>query len=137
METVSKGTGAKYKSEVSDSYRTQKPAGTHNDRRRSNVVKEIDRLKKNREERRAKQQEILEEKTAKQSVDPGNPNWEFLCMIRDYQEQLDFNPLNDSDDVIEHQITVCVRKRPTSKKEKMRKEIDVITCPNKDQAIVH
>ena len=59
------------------------------------MVKEIDRLKKNREERRAKQQEILEEKTAKQSVDPGNPNWEFLCMIRDYQEQLDFNPLND------------------------------------------
>ena len=58
-------------------------------------MKEIDRLKKNREERRAKQQEILEEKTAKQSVDPGNPNWEFLCMIRDYQEQLDFNPLND------------------------------------------
>ena len=100
-------------------------------------MKEIDRLKKNREERRAKQQEILEEKTAKQSVDPGNPNWEFLCMIRDYQEQLDFNPLNNSDDVIEHQITVCVRKRPVSKKEKIRKEIDVITCPNKDQAIVH
>lgn len=117
METVSKGTGA--------------------NRRRSNVVKEIDRLKKNREERRAKQQEILEEKSAKQSDDPGNPNWEFLCMIRDYQEQLDFNPLNNSDDVIEHQITVCVRKRPVSKKEKIRKEIDVITCPNKDQAIVH
>ena len=101
------------------------------------MVKEIDRLKKNREERRAKQQEILEEKSAKQSDDPGNPNWEFLCMIRDYQEQLDFNPLNNSDDVIEHQITVCVRKRPVSKKEKIRKEIDVITCPNKDQAIVH
>ena len=107
------------------------------DRRRSNVVKEIDRLKKNREERRAKQAEILEEKSAKQSVDPGNPNWEFLCMIRDYQEQLDFNPLNDSDDVVEHQITVCVRKRPLAKKEKVRKEVDVITCPNKDQAIVH
>jgi len=117
METVSKGTGA--------------------NRRRSNVVKEIDRLKKNREERRAKQAEILEEKSAKQNVDPGNPNWEFLCMIRDYQEQLDFNPLNDTDEVVEHQITVCVRKRPLAKKEKVRKEVDVITCPNKDQAIVH
>ena len=103
------------------------------DRRRSNVVKEIDRLKKNREERRAKQAEILEEKTAKQAVDPGNPNWEFLCMIRDYQEQLEFNPLQDGDDFIDHQITVCVRKRPLSKKEDKRKEVDVITCPNKNQ----
>merc|ERR1719232_413709 len=137
METVSKGTGAKYKSEVSDSYRTQKPAGTHNDRRRSNVVKEIDRLKKNREERRAKQQEILEEKTAKKNVDPGNPNWEFLCMVRDYQEQLEFNPLQDGDEITEHQISVCVRKRPLSKKEDKRKEVDVITCPNKNQVIAH
>ena len=103
------------------------------DRRRSNVVKEIDRLKKNREERRAKQQEILEEKTAKKNVDPGNPNWEFLCMVRDYQEQLEFNPLQDGDEITEHQITVCVRKRPLSKKEKAVKEVDVITCPNKNQ----
>merc|ERR1712173_443425 len=93
METVSKGTGAKLRSV------------SLTDRRRSNVVKEIDRLKKNREERRAKQAEILEEKSAKQAVDPGNPNWEFLCMIRDYQEQLEFNPLQDGDQVSEHQIT--------------------------------
>ena len=103
------------------------------DRRRSNVVKEIDRLAKNREQRRAKQQEVLEEKSAKQNVDPGNPNWEFLCMIREYQESLDFNPLQDGDDFIEHQITVCVRKRPLSKKEDKRKEVDVITCPNRNQ----
>jgi len=125
METVSKGTGAKLRSV------------SLTDRRRSNVVKEIDRLKKNREERRAKQAEILEEKTAKQNVDPGNPNWEFLCMIRDYQEQLDFNPLQDGDEFLDHQITVCVRKRPLSKKEDKRKEVDVITCPNKNQVIAH
>merc|ERR1719211_231298 len=117
METVSKGTGA--------------------NRRRSNVVKEIDRLKKNREERRAKQAEILEEKSAKQAVDPGNPNWEFLCMIRDYQEQLEFNPLQDGDQVSEHQITVCVRKRPLSSKEIKKKEVDVICTPNQNQVIVH
>ena len=56
-------------------------------------------------------------------------------MIRDYQEQLEFNPLQDGDQVSEHQITVCVRKRPLSKKEKGRKEVDVITAPNKDQVI--
>jgi kinesin family protein 2/24 len=52
-------------------------------------------------------------------------------------EQLEYNPLHEGDDWIEHQITVCVRKRPLSKKEKNRKECDVITCPNKDQVIVH
>ena len=92
-------------------------------------------MAKNREQRRAKQQEVLEEKSAKQNVDPGNPNWEFLCMIREYQESLDFNPLQDGDDFIEHQITVCVRKRPLSKKEDKRKEVDVITCPNRNQVI--
>jgi len=125
METVSKGTGAKLRSV------------SLTDRRRSNVVKEIDRLKKNREDRRAKQAEILEEKSAKQNVDPGNPNWEFLCMIRDYQETLDFNPLQDGDDYLDHQITVCVRKRPLSKKEDKRKETDVITVPNQNQVIAH
>merc|ERR1711879_112260 len=85
METVSKGTGG---------------TGTGANRRRSNVVKEIDRLKQNREARRAKQAEILEEKVTKQSIDPGNPNWEFLSMIRDYQEQLEYNPLQEGDDWI-------------------------------------
>ncbi len=103
------------------------------DRRRSNVVKEVERLKKNREERRAKQQEILEEKEVKKNIDPGNPNWEFLCMIREYQEQLEYNPLSESDAVIDHQITVCVRKRPLNSKETKKREVDVITCPNKDQ----
>jgi len=113
-----------------------KAAGGVN-RRRSNVVKEVERLKKNREERRAKQAEILEEKTVQKNIDPGNPNWEFLCMIREYQEQLEYNPLTDNDVVTDHQISVCVRKRPLSQKENKKKEVNVITCPNKDQIIVH
>jgi hypothetical protein len=50
--------------------------------RRSNVVKEVERLKKNREERRQRQAELKEEKEALMNMDPGNPNWEFLAMIR-------------------------------------------------------
>lgn len=50
--------------------------------RRSNVVKEVERLKKNREERRQRQAELKEEKEALMNIDPGNPNWEFLAMIR-------------------------------------------------------
>ena len=101
------------------------------------MVKEVERLKKNREERRAKQAEILEEKVQQKNIDPGNPNWEFLCMIREYQDQLEFNPLKDGDAVIEHQISVCVRKRPLSNKENKRKEVDVTCTPNKEQVIVH
>ena len=51
-------------------------------RRRSNVVKEVERLEKNREERRARQAEIKEEKKAMMNIDPGNPNCEFLSMIK-------------------------------------------------------
>lgn len=51
-------------------------------RRRSNVVKEVEKLKKNREERRMRQAELKNEKENLMNIDPGNPNWEFLSMIR-------------------------------------------------------
>lgn len=55
--------------------------------RRSYVVKEIDRLKENREKRRARQAEIKEEKNALMNLDPGNPNWELAAMIRFVQQK--------------------------------------------------
>lgn len=124
--------------------------------RRSYVVKEVERLKENREKRRARQLEIKEEKTALMNMDPGNPNWELAAMIRykffllqfvvvnhvflifrEYQSTIDFRPLIDGLAVDDHQITVCVRKRPLSRKEVMKKELDVITVPTKDTLIVH
>ncbi|XP_060826341.1 kinesin-like protein Klp10A isoform X7 [Bombus pascuorum] len=105
--------------------------------RRSNVVKEVERLKKNREERRQRQAELKEEKEALMNLDPGNPNWEFLAMIREYQNSIEFRPLRETDSVEDHQITVCVRKRPLNKKEIARKEVDVISVPSKDQMVVH
>uniref|UniRef100_A0A1B6E0Y9 Kinesin-like protein n=1 Tax=Clastoptera arizonana TaxID=38151 RepID=A0A1B6E0Y9_9HEMI len=103
----------------------------------SNVVKEVEKLKKNREERRLRQAEMKEEKEALMNLDPGNPNWEFLAMIREYRSGIDFKPLRESDQVEDHQITVCVRKRPLNKKENARKEVDVITVPGKDQMVLH
>lgn len=105
--------------------------------RRSYVVKEVERLKENREKRRALQAEIKEEKKALMNQDPGNPNWETAQMIREYQSTLEFNPLTDGQAIEDHQITVCVRKRPLSRKEINRKEIDVISVPRKDTLIVH
>ncbi|GAB0089070.1 Kinesin-like protein [Sergentomyia squamirostris] len=109
-------------------------AGTQ---RLSYVVKEVEKLKENREKRRARQAELKEEKTALMNMDPGNPNWELAAMIREYQNTLNFNPIHDGQAIEDHQITVCVRKRPLNKKETGKKELDVITVPVKDQLIVH
>lgn len=118
------------------------PSGSASDlsaasRRRTNVVKEVDRIKKQREERRARQLSQIEEKRERMNVDPGNPNWEFLSMIREYRSTLDFRPLSMSDPSEVHQICVAVRKRPLNKKEVNRKEVDVITVPNRDLIVVH
>uniref|UniRef100_A0A1B0GPG2 Kinesin-like protein n=1 Tax=Phlebotomus papatasi TaxID=29031 RepID=A0A1B0GPG2_PHLPP len=105
--------------------------------RLSYVVKEVEKLKENREKRRARQAELKEEKTALMNMDPGNPNWESAAMIREYQSTINFNPIHDGHAIEDHQITVCVRKRPLNRKELAKKELDVITVPVKDQMIVH
>lgn len=60
-----------------------------------------------------------------------------ICFLREFQATLEFRPIRDTDGVEDHQITVCVRKRPLNKKELARKEVDVITVPSKDRIIVH
>eukprot|EP00794_Sanderia_malayensis_P007845 gene7845-8694_t len=108
-------------------------------RRRSNCVKEVERLKKNREERRLKQSEAREQRDKLQlELDPGNPNWEFLKMIREFQAGLNSKMLMTMDEPIEdHQICVCVRKRPLNKKELNKKEIDLCTPIDKQTLVVH
>lgn len=59
----------------------------------------------------------------------------FICS--EYQSQIEFRPLHDGQAIEDHQITVCVRKRPISRKEMMKKELDVTSVPSKDQLIVH
>merc|ERR1719436_1727531 len=39
--------------------------------------------------------------------------------------------------MMNHQITVCIRKRPMSQKELKKKEVDVVTVPQKDQITIH
>lgn len=113
----------------------QKMAQPPGPRRCSNVVKEVDKIKKQREERRARQAERKAEQQG--LMDPGNPNWEFIGMIRDYCSQLEYRPIQLTDPVQPLQICVAVRKRPMNKKESAKKEIDVITVPNKEHIVVH
>lgn len=105
-------------------------------RRCSKVVNEVDRIKKQREERRARQAERKAEQQGL-GMDAGNPSWEFITMIKDYCKQLDYKPINIMDPIQPLQICVAVRKRPMNKKENMRKEVDVITVPNKEHIVVH
>lgn len=67
--------------------------------------------------------------------------WQVLifCHLlgREYQRQIDFKPITANDMVEDHQITVCVRKRPLNKREMSKKEVDVISVPTKDTVIVH
>ena len=102
-------------------------------KRRSTAVQEVEKLKENRDKRRAQQadQEKLK------SRDRGSPNWDFLQMIEEFKEDLEVKPLQDGEAIASHRITVCIRKRPLSKKEIAKKEIDVITIPSKDKILVH
>ncbi|KAJ1359072.1 hypothetical protein KIN20_017700 [Parelaphostrongylus tenuis] len=104
---------------------------------KSSTVANIERLQKEREERRTQQNNIKKQKEIEKSIDPGNPNYQFLLMIREYQSQIDYRPLKMTDNVVDSRISVCVRKRPLNKKEISRKEIEVITIPNRDHLIVH
>jgi len=123
-ETVSKATGAATAQGVKD-------------RRRSNVVKEVEKLKENREKRRAQQAQILEEQETLRNKDPTDPNWEFRSMIQDYKDELDMIPLQDGDPIANHKISVCIRKRPMSGKELKKKEVDVVTVPQRELITIH
>ncbi|KAL7989013.1 hypothetical protein Chor_007932 [Crotalus horridus] len=104
-------------------------------RRKSNCVKEVEKLQEKRERRRLQQQEIREKRA--QDVDATNPNYEIMCMIKDFRGSLDYRPLTTADPIDEHRICVCVRKRPLNKKETVMKDLDVITIPSKDVVMVH
>ncbi|XP_042277765.1 kinesin-like protein KIF2A isoform X2 [Thunnus albacares] len=106
-----------------------------NARRKSNCVKEVEKLQEKRERRRLQQQELREKRA--QEVDTTIPNYEIMYMIRDFRASLDYRPLTTADVIEEHRICVCVRKRPLNKKELTVKDLDVITIPSKDVVMVH
>ncbi|XP_054664769.1 kinesin-like protein KIF2A isoform X3 [Grus americana] len=113
----------------------QTSSSQQNARRKSNCVKEVEKLQEKREKRRLQQQELREKRA--QDVDATNPNYEIMCMIRDFRASLDYRPLTTADPIDEHRICVCVRKRPLNKKETLMKDLDVITIPSKDVVMVH
>ncbi|XP_065595939.1 kinesin-like protein KIF2C isoform X3 [Cyrtonyx montezumae] len=104
-------------------------------RRKSNIVKEMEKMKNKREEKKAQISEIRTKRA--QEVDSSCPNWEFARMIREFRATLDCQPISITDPIEEHRICVCVRKRPLNKQEINKKECDVITVPSKCALLVH
>ena len=101
----------------------------------SKTVLEIQKLEKQREERRAKQQEALDKRDNRGGKD--NVNIEFMQMIEDYREGLEIQPLDPNGAVSQQKITVCLRKRPLNKKELGNFDYDVVTIPNGSTTLVH
>ncbi|CAJ0586546.1 unnamed protein product, partial [Mesorhabditis spiculigera] len=101
------------------------------------AAREVEKIKKEREERRAQQEIVRKTRDQEKALDPGNPNYQFAGMIREYQSNIDFRPLRPTDAVSDNRISVCVRKRPMSTKELTKKDIEVVTIPNQDHVIVH
>ncbi|XP_023773800.1 kinesin-like protein KIF2C isoform X2 [Cyanistes caeruleus] len=104
-------------------------------RRRSNIVKEMEKMRNKREEKRAQMSEIRIKRA--QDFDSTCPNWEFARMIKEFRETLNCQPISISDPIEEHRICVCVRKRPLNRQELLKKECDVVTVPSKCVLMVH
>ncbi|XP_029474433.1 kinesin-like protein KIF2C isoform X6 [Rhinatrema bivittatum] len=104
-------------------------------RRKSSIVTDMEKMKNKREEKRAQNSELRGKRT--QGCDTSAPNWEFGKMIKEFRTTLDCQRINLTDPIEEHRICVCVRKRPLNNKELSKKEIDVISVPNKGILLLH
>ncbi|XP_002750784.1 kinesin-like protein KIF2C isoform X5 [Callithrix jacchus] len=104
-------------------------------RRKSCIVKEVEKMKNKREEKKASNSEMRMKRA--QEYDSSFPNWEFARMIKEFRATLECHPLTMTDPIEEHRICVCVRKRPLNKQELAKKEIDVISIPSKCLLLVH
>nr|XP_056723616.1 kinesin-like protein KIF2C [Euleptes europaea] len=104
-------------------------------RRKSNIVKEMEKMKSKREEKRAQYSEMRNKRA--QEFDSSCPNWEFAKMVKEYRGTIDCRPISMNDPIEEHRICVCVRKRPLNKQELGKKECDIITVANRNTILVH
>uniref|UniRef100_F7FUH0 Kinesin-like protein n=1 Tax=Monodelphis domestica TaxID=13616 RepID=F7FUH0_MONDO len=122
--------------EQTSSIRSNSSANPANSvRRKSCIVKEMEKMKTKREEKRAQNSEMRIKRA--QEYDTSLPNWEFARMIKEFRATLDCQRLTITDPIEEHRICVCVRKRPLNKQELAKKEFDVISVPSKCLLLVH
>ena len=98
-------------------------------KRRSNCAREVDRIQRNREERRVSH--------VQKKLEPAHPQGDILRMMLDYKSKLVFKQFDPLEPASHHKISVCVRKRPLNTKEIRARTLDVISIPNNDTLYVH
>lgn len=106
--------------------------GAANNNKPKNTLSEIQRLQKERDERRRQMENIKNERAAEEqrNRDAGTPgDADFQRMIRQYrQEQAPAEQPHIAPG--EMKIAICVRKRPISSKEIKKNDYDAVTCIN-------
>ncbi|KAH8347670.1 hypothetical protein KR084_000107 [Drosophila pseudotakahashii] len=108
--------------------------------REDDVVLQVERMRRQRERRREAQAQTRQRREQEKSEDPGNPNWEIAKMIRHQRLQMESQVAKSrttNKPAKEHQIVVCVRKRPLRRNELADRELDVVSIPSKDMLVVH
>jgi kinesin family member 2/24 len=100
--------------------------------KKNNCLSEIQRLEKEREDRRRNAEEKKVERAAEEARNRANGNpgdVDFQKMIREYRED-DLPPEEQHTPPGETKICICVRKRPINSKEIKKKDHDSVTCSN-------
>mmetsp|Transcript_9728 Transcript_9728/g.8692 ORF Transcript_9728/g.8692 Transcript_9728/m.8692 type:complete len:550 (-) Transcript_9728:141-1790(-) len=108
-----------------------------NQPKKVSTLSEIQRLQRERDERRrlmneAKQERNIEEQKNRENGTPGDVD--FQRMIRQYRENLSKEQAHLPPD--DMKICICVRKRPISNKEIKKFDYDSVTCLN-PTVVVH
>ncbi|KAM6163618.1 LOW QUALITY PROTEIN: kinesin-like protein KIF2B [Rhynchocyon petersi] len=104
-------------------------------KQKKSLVREIEKLQRQCEERRRRQLELRAQSS--QHVSSANPNSEMMHMINDYRRHLDSSKLPGVEPLEDHRICVCVRKRPLNQRETIMKDLDVITIPSNRVVMLH
>ncbi|XP_034477620.1 kinesin-like protein Klp59C [Drosophila innubila] len=103
------------------------------------IVQEIERLRVQRERRRLLNAQARTQRQWCKDSFSGNPNWEVARMLRLHRLQMDIQASESCgrSSPKQHQILVCVRKRPLNQREQSLCELDVVSVPHRELLVVH
>jgi kinesin family member 2/24 len=105
---------------------------------KKNCLSEIQKLERERDERRRNMEEKKNERAAEEARNRANGNMgdvDFQKMIREYREE-NVSPEEPHTPPGDMKICICIRKRPVNSKEIKKKDHDAVTCSN-PTVVVH
>ncbi|ALC41323.1 Klp59C [Drosophila busckii] len=140
-KTVKLAAVASHKAESSCLHRAQMSrlcAGSWNS---SNLLDDaMQRLRLKRERRHERNEQMRAQYQQEQQEAAHNPLWVITNMLRDHRMRMQMQSpehATRTQPLKQHQIIVCVRKRPLNSRELSKKEPDVISVLGQQQLVVH